>query len=126
MTVDDTEMDPVCQRNLGPLAERRSNRRRTSLAIGRNAADPHRCIPRSTPRVLAEHDRDALAQHLGSCSPDELKHDRIAAGEANPDLLLQKPITGWPAIPTGYVAVPEINVRAAAGSGAWNEESEQT
>lgn len=67
--------------------------------------------------MLAEHDREALAEHLG-CSPEELRHDRSPQSEVRPRTPL--------AVPGGYRAVPEIDARAAAGTGAWNEEAEQT
>ena len=114
-------MDPVRQRILGLVAQNRSNLRMASLAIGRNAAYLHQFIHRGTPRVLAEDDREALAKHLG-CSPEEIKHGRPPNGEARP----QPPSAGPRAVPMGYSAVPEIDVRAAAGPGAWNEEVEQT
>ena len=81
----------------------------------------HQFIHRGTPRVLAEDDREALAKHLG-CSPEEIKHGRPPSGEARP----QPPSADPRAVPMGYSAVPEIDVRAAAGAGAWNEEVEQT
>ena len=102
---------------VGLIAESRSNLRMASRAIGRNAAYLRQFIHRGMPRVLAEHDREALAEHLG-CSPDELKHDRSPQGEVRP----RPPL----AVPRGYSAVPEINIRAAAGPGAWNEEVERT
>ena len=116
MRNDDMGMDPVRQRIVGLIAESRSNLRMASRAIGRNAAYLHQFIHRGTPRILAEHDREALAEHLG-CDPDELKHGRSPGGEAHP----QSPF----AVPRGYSAVPEIDVRAAAGPGAWNEEVER-
>ena len=62
---DDTAMDPVRQRILGLIAQNRSNLRMASLAIGRNAAYLHQFIHRGTPRVLAEDDREALAEQPG-------------------------------------------------------------
>lgn len=114
---DGTGMDPVRRRILGLVAESRSNLRMASHAIGKNASYLHQFINRGTPRVLAEHDRIALAEHLG-CSSDELRHDRSPQGEVRPRAPL--------AVPRGYSAVPEIDVRAAAGPGAWNDEAERT
>ena len=54
-------LDPVRRRILELLPESRSNLRMASIAIGRNAAYLHQFIHRHTPRVLAEHDREALA-----------------------------------------------------------------
>ena len=121
MRNDDTQLDPVRRRLLRLVAESRSNLRMASLAIERNAAYLHQFIHRGTPRVLAEHDREALADHLG-CSPDVLRHGRTPRGGARP----KPPRAGSRAVPRGYTAVPEIDVRAAAGPGAWNEEPERT
>ena len=65
------------------------------------------------PRVLAEH--------LG-CSPALFKHDWSARLEAR-----RKPplLAGFHSAPKGYSAVPEIDVRAAAGTGAWNDDLEE-
>ena len=114
---DDMEMDPVRRRILPRVKESRSNLRMASRAIGRNAAYLHQFIHRGTPRVLAENDREALAEHLG-CGPQKLGHDRSPSG----DLLPRPPL----AVPGGYCAVREIDVQAAAGPGAWNEQAERT
>ena len=122
------DLDPVRRRILQLLSESRSNLRVASLAIGRNAAYLHQFIHRGTPRILAEPDREALAEHL-SCWPEELKHDRIPrrTPSSQPAPRKAKP-SGRPRTrpPKGYVAVPEIDVRAAAEAGAWNEEVEET
>ena len=115
------QLDPVRRRLLRLLAESRSNLRMASLAISRNGAYLHQFIHRGTPRVLAEHDREALAEHLG-CSPDRFKHERPPRGVAHPKPRPPGPHTA----PRGFSAVPEIDVRASAGPGAWNDEFEQT
>ncbi len=106
---NDDQLDPVRRRLLGLLAENRSNLRTASLAIGRNPAYLHQFVHRGSPRVLAEGDREALAEHLG-CSPN----------------LLERPTRpGSFAVPLGYSAVPEIDVHASAGPGAWNDDPER-
>ena len=84
-----------------------------SQGHGGTLSGPGICTSSSTgarPGVLAEHNREALAEHLG-CSPDELRHGRTPWGAAR-----QKPPPAGPhAAPTGYSAVPAIDVRAAAG-----------
>ena len=86
----------------------------------RNAAYLHQFIHRGTPRVLAEDDREALAEHLG-CSPGLLGHARPPRRAAD-----RKPPPAGPyAAPKGYSAVPEIDVRASAGPGAWHDEPER-
>ena len=112
-----TQFQAARRRIRARIKESRSNRRMASRAIGCNAAHLHQFIHRGTPRVLTEHDREALAEHLG-CSPDELRHDRSPHG----DVKARPPL----AVPAGYSAVREIAARGAAGPGAWNEEAERT
>lgn len=102
------------------VADSRSNLRTASLAIGRNAAYLHQFINRGTPRVLAEDDREALAEHLG-CSPDLLKHNRSFWRQARP----KPPSTGPDSAPKGFSVVPEIDAQVAAGTGAWNDGREE-
>ena len=101
------------------VADSRTNLRTASLVIERNASYLHQFIHRGTPKVLAEDDREALAEHLG-CSPDLLRHDRRFTRRERPKTALPSPYVA----PRGYSAVPEIDVRAAAGPGAWNDEFE--
>ena len=110
-------LDSVRRQLLRLLAERRSNLRTTSLALGRNAS----YLRRGTPRVLAEDDREILAEHLG-CSPELLKYDRSVRLEARRNL---PPSAGPHSAPKGHSVVPEIEVRAAAGTGAWNDDLEE-
>ena len=114
-------LDPVRRRLVRLLADSRSNLRTASLAIERNPAYLHQFVHRGTPRVLGEDDREALAEHLG-CSPDLLRHDRSFTRRGRP----KPPAVAPHAAPKGYSAVPEIDVRASAGPGAWNDEFEQT
>ena len=80
---NDAQLDPVRRRLLRLMAEGRTNLRTASLAIERNASYLHQLIHRGTPRVLAEDDREALAEHLG-CSPDLLRHDRSSQRGTRP------------------------------------------
>ena len=98
------------------LAENRSNLRTASLALGRNASYLHQFIHRGTPRVLAEDDRENLAEHLG-CSPELLKHDRSPVRDWQLGSLL--------AVRRACCAAYEIDVRAAACPGARNEDAER-
>ena len=109
-------MDPVRRRILGLIGEKRSNLRMASVAIGRNAAYLHQFIHRGTPRVLAEDDREVLAEHLG-CSPEEIKWGRPPDGEARP----RSRSAGPRAVPAGYSAAPEIDIRAGVpGTPGWS------
>ena len=109
-------MDSVRRRLLQLLDANGSNLRTASLAIGRNAAYLHQFIKRGTPKVLAEDDREILAEHLG-CRPELLRHDRSVRLKARPR---HAPPSGPYSAPKGYSAVPEADVRLAAGAGAWN------
>ena len=117
---DIDQLDPVRRRLLGLMAGSRTNLRTASLAIGRNASYLHQFVRRGTPKVLAEDDREALAEHLG-CSPALLRHDRSFRSRGRPEPGPRSPYTA----PRGYSAVPEIDVRASAGPGAWNDEPVQ-
>ena len=123
---DADQLDPVRRRLLRMVADSRTNLRTASLAIERNSSYLHQFIHRGTPKVLAEDDREALAEHLG-CSADLLRHDRGFGRRARPRPK-SAPGPGPPspyAAPRGYSAVPAINVRASAGPGAWNDDFEE-
>ena len=126
----DTDLDPVRQKILDLLLEGRTNLKNASIAMGRNSAYLHQFIHRGTPRILAEHDREALAARLG-CAPEELKHDRMPPRKPRPKPAPRKEkevmrLSAPAGPPEGYMAVPEIDVRAAAGPGAFNEGFEET
>ena len=72
---DATPLDPVRRRLLRLLAAKGSTLRTASLAMGRNDAYLQQFIRKGTPKVLAEDDREILAEHLG-CRPELLKHGR--------------------------------------------------
>ena len=80
---NDGELDPVRTRLLRLLAANGSNLRTASLAIGRNATYLLQFIKRGTPRVLAEDDREMLAEYLG-CRPELLRNDRKVRLRARP------------------------------------------
>ncbi len=79
------------------IAERRSDMAALSTLIGRNPTYISQFLLRGTPRQLAERDRKLLAEFFG-VSEQELG--------APPD-----PRAGW-------VLIPRLSVRAAAGGGA--------
>ena len=121
MRYDDAELDPVRRRILELLPDSQTNMRQASIAIGRDPAYMYQFIHRGTPRILAERDREALAEHL-RCRPEELRHDLLPPRRAPS----RERKTGQRAAPKGFVVVPEIDVRAATGPGGWKEEPEQT
>lgn len=114
---NDESLDPVRRRLLRLLAERRSNLRTASVAMGRNAAYLQQFVRRGMPKILAEDDRELLAAHLG-CSPALLKHDRDARMEARRK---RPPSDRSLFAPEGYVAVSEIDVRTVSDTGAWKD-----
>jgi len=114
------DLDPVRVRLLARIQKRGTDLKNASLAIGRNGAYLHQFIYRGTPKVLAEDDRAALARLL-ECNEDELRHvarpPRKPRSRPSPGVAVAKAGT----VPAGYVAVPEIDVRASAGAGVLNE-----
>ena len=83
-----------------------------SLAIGRNKAYLQQYLARGMPRVLSFQDSEALGELLG-CDPAELRHETLPA---------PKPWTGPKRRRTAGACVPEVEVEAAAGAGAWHED----
>jgi phage repressor protein C with HTH and peptisase S24 domain len=122
------DLDPVRLKVLKLIKDRDTDLKNASIAIGRNAAYLHQFVYRGTPKVLSEDDRAALADHLG-CESDELRHkkapQRKPRKKAAPRKNVVRP-SSPSAPPEGYMAVPEIDVRASAGPGALNEGFEET
>ena len=120
------DLDPVRLKVLKLIEKRGTDLKNASIAMRRNAAYLHQFVYRGTPKVLSEDDRAALAEHLG-CDEDELRHrkrpPRRPRAKSGP-----RPIRGedGSARPEGLVAIPEIDVRAAAGAGAIHEGLEET
>ena len=69
--------------------------------------------------ILTTYHRARQRPQLWTCRLPT-RHDRTVRRVARP----RPPPPGPYAAPKGYSVVPEIDVRAAAGAGAWNEESE--
>ena len=119
-----TWLDPVRRRLLRLLTVKGSTLRTASIAMGRNDAYLHQFIYRGTPKVLAEDDREILAEHLG-CRPELLKHGRsyrISTNATRPS-----PPGDAYAAPIGYSAVPEADLRAEPDAEeGWNGELRET
>ena len=117
-------LDPVRKRLLRLLAAKGSNLRTASVAMGRNDAYLQQFIYRGTPKVLAEDDREILAEHLG-CRPELLKHGRsfrLSTNAARPS-----PPDDAYAAPIGYSAVPEADLRVEPDAEEpWNGELRET
>lgn len=120
------DLDPVRLKVLKLIEKNETDLKNASLAIGRNAAYLHQFVYRGTPKVLSEDDRAALAQHLG-CDEDELRHKRRPRRKPRAKPALQ-PVREASAggLPEGLVAIPEVDVRAAAGAGAIHDGLEET
>ena len=106
--------DPVRERLRERLWRRGVSLAEASLAIGRNKAYLQQYLARGMPRVLSFRDSEALATLL-HCDPGGLRHDALPA---------PKP---WKKNPQGGArprtsAVAEMEVEAAAGPGAWNDD----
>ena len=106
----------MCKRLLRLLAANGLNLSTASLALRRNAAYLHQFVNWGTPKVVAEDDREILAEHL-DCRPEFLKHDWSVRHKVRPK---RPPLSGPYSAPKGYSVVPETDVRRAAGEGAWN------
>ena len=106
------ERDPMRDALRERLWKKGTSLAEASLAIGRNKAYLQQYLARGMPRVLSFQDSEALGALLG-CDPAELRHDRLPA---------PKPWTGPKRRRTAGAAVAEVEVEAAAGPGAWNED----
>ncbi len=115
-------LDPVRRRLLQLLTTRGSTLRTASIAMGRNDAYLQQFVHRGTPKILAEDDREILAEHLG-CRPELLKHGRSYRLSTH---ARQPPPADAYAAPQGYSVVPEADVRVEAGVEAWNGELRET
>ena len=115
--------DPVRRRLLRLLTAKGSNLRTASVAMGRNDAYLQQFVYRGTPKVLAEDDREILAEHLG-CRPELLKHGRsyrLSTHAKRPP-----PPSDAYSAPVGYSVVPEADVRMEPDAEAWNGELRET
>ena len=83
-----------------------------SLALGRNKAYLQQYLARGMPRVLSFQDSETLGALL-DCNPAALRHDALPR---------PKPWTGPKRRRTAGASVREVEVEAAAGAGAWNED----
>ena len=122
------DLDPVRLKVLKLIEDRDTDLKNASIAIGRNAAYLHQFVYRGSPKALSEDDREALAAHL-ECDPEDLKHKKKPSRKPRKkstsveERVAASTVAG---IPEGYLAIPEIDVRASAGPGALNEGIEET
>ena len=115
-------LDPVRRRLLQLLAMKGSTLQAASIAMGRNDAYLQQFVHRGTPKILAEDDREILAEHLG-CRPELLKHGRSYRLSTH---ARQPPPSDAYAAPRGYSVIPEADVQALAGAESWNGDLRET
>ena len=116
---DSIPLDPVRKRLIRLLTAKGSTLRTASIAMGRNDAYLQQFIHRGTPKVLAEDDREILAEHLG-CRSELLKHGRSFRLSTN--ATRPSPPDDAYAAPIGYSAVPEADLREEPDAEPWNGE----
>ena len=115
------KLDPVRRTLIQLIALRDppTDLKKASLAIGRNHAYLQQFIQRGTPRRLPEEARHALAAYLG-VAESALRDPEDGPGEGEVPPSMDMPRFELP----GVAAIPEVNVRAAAGAGALVEAEE--
>ena len=107
------ERDPVRERLQQRLWQHGVSLAEASLAIGRNKAYLQQYLARGMPRVLNHQDTETLGKLLG-CDPGELRHATLPPAKPWKRRRRKKN--------AGMAAVCEVEVEAAAGPGAWNDE----
>jgi len=108
------ERDPVRDRLRELLWQRGLSMREASIAIGRNAAYLHQFLERGMPKALAFPDTETLARLL-RCEAAELRHATVPKRKR---WTRKSPVP--PALRMSDVS--EMEVDAAAGGGALNDE----
>ena len=111
------ERDPVREKIRDLLWRRGLSMREASVAIGRNHSYVYRFVELGKPRALAARDTEKLAETLG-CGAGELRHATVPARKRWTRKPARKPPVSAPAM----AGVPEMEIEAAAGPGALNEE----
>ena len=112
------ERDPVRQKLKDLLWKRGLTMAAASVALGRNRAYMHQYLERGLPKVLNYPDSVTLGELL-DCDPAELRHETVP--KRKPAKRTRRiPPAGIPGVPLS--AIPEMEVDAAAGPGALNEE----
>lgn len=112
--------DPVRERVRDGLRRRGLTLREASLALGRNAAYLHQFLERGSPRALAYPDAAKLAELLG-CGPEALRHESVPKRRKSAPRRRRFTPPESPGAP--LAGVPELDVAAAAGGGAFNAEA---
>jgi phage repressor protein C with HTH and peptisase S24 domain len=120
------DLDPTRLRVMKLIQQRRTDLKKASLAIGRNAAYLQQYLYRGIPKTLPEDAREALAAFLGV--PEESLRPAKTESAVEPALPQVVAATSVSAIGggmPGFSQVPELDVRASAGHGAFHEGDEE-
>ena len=120
------DLDPTRLRVMKLIQQKRTDLKKASLAIGRNAAYLQQYLYRGIPKTLPEDAREALAAFLGV--PEESLRPaktESAVEPALPQVVAASPPTAIGGGMPGFSQVPELDVRASAGHGAFHEGDEE-
>ena len=120
------DLDPTRLRVMKLIQQRRTDLKKASLAIGRNAAYLQQYLYRGIPKTLPEDAREALAAFLGV--PEESLRPaktETAVEPALPQVVAAASVSAIGGGMPGFSQVPELDVRASAGHGAFHEGDEE-
>lgn len=120
------DLDPTRLRVMKLIQQRRTDLKKASLAIGRNAAYLQQYLYRGIPKTLPEDAREALAAFLGV--PEESLRPaktEAAVEPALPQVVAAASVSAMGGGMPGFSQVPELDVRASAGHGAFHEGDEE-
>ena len=120
------DLDPTRLRVMKLIQQKRTDLKKASLAIGRNAAYLQQYLYRGIPKTLPEDAREALAVFLGV--PEESLRPaktESALEPALPQAVAAASVSAMGGGMPGFSQVPELDVRASAGHGAFHEGDEE-
>ena len=120
------DLDPTRLRVMKLIQQKRTDLKKASLAIGRNAAYLQQYLYRGIPKTLPEDAREALAAFLGV--PEESLRPaktESAMEPALPQVVAAASVSAMGGGMPGFSQVPELDVRASAGHGAFHEGDEE-
>lgn len=120
------DLDPTRLRVMKLIQQKRTDLKKASLAIGRNAAYLQQYLYRGIPKTLPEDAREALAAFLGV--PEESLRPaktESAVEPALPQVVAAASVSAIGGGMPGFSQVPELDVRASAGHGAFHEGDEE-
>jgi phage repressor protein C with HTH and peptisase S24 domain len=120
------DLDPTRLRVMKLIQQKRTDLKKASLAIGRNAAYLQQYLYRGIPKTLPEDAREALAAFLGV--PEESLRPaktESAMEPALPQVVAAASVSAIGGGMPGFSQVPELDVRASAGHGAFHDGDEE-